>query len=185
MLLLAASLIAGTAGAAGVVYHSPGDDGTDPGMPVVFSGLPGESLYLYADAGAVPTAVGTACLDGSGDEICAYRFCVEISDFVTIDAFYPDAAQDVVADVSATHLCTTGGNALGGELGPFRIGELVITATGDGSVEVVEGKVVRADLTLDGVAPRVLAVPEPSFAVQLGVGVGFLIAVARRREVSQ
>lgn len=181
MSLLLGVLVAGAAAATGVVYHSPGDDGADPGLPVELAGLPLESLYLYADAGPLTTAVGSACLDGDGDEICAYRFCIETQDLVSILAFDADPAQDVVSNLAATRLCASGGDATLGQLGPVRIGELVVAASGAGTVEVVEGRVVAADLTLGSVAPRVLAVPEPGLGVQLGVGLGFLAVVGRRR----
>jgi len=164
-----------------VVYQSPADDGFDPGTPFALSGAPTESLYLYVDSGPLATTVGSPCVDGTGDELCAYRFCVQTSDTVGVVDFLPEAGRDIVWRTSATELCATGGQAMVGELGPIRVGELILTSTGDGDAQIVEGEVVNASLTLDGVPLRVLAVPEPGVPLQLAIGILFLFVVSRWR----
>jgi lysophospholipase L1-like esterase len=177
-------LFASSAFAAPVVYHSPGDDGVDPGLPVSVS-EPTDSLFLYVDAGPLVSGAGTPCFDGNGDELCAFRFCLETSDFVSVASFDPDPARDLVWTASLSQLCATGGDAVTGELGPIRIGEVVLGVAGSGMAEIVEGKGVGAGLSLEDVPPRVLALPEPSRAWQLGAGLVFLLALGRLRRESK
>jgi len=169
------------AGAVPVVYQSPADDGVDPGTPFALSGAPTESLYLYVDSGPLASVVGAPCVDGTGDEVCAYRFCVETSDTVGVVDFLPEAGSDIVWRISPTELCATGGKATVGELGPIRVGELILSSTEGGDAQIVEGEVVSASLTLDGVPLRVLAVPEPRRPLQLAAGLLFLCVVSRWR----
>ena len=179
---LLVALALAPAGARGetIIYHSPADDGVDPGAPVPLS--PAQSFFLYADAGPISTGLGTPCFDGNGDEICAYRFCIETTGAVGIVSFVPDPAQDLVVSSDATRICATGGNALDGELGPLRIGELQVAVTGAGTVALTEGDAVAADLTLGAVTPRLL--PEPGSVWQLAAGIAFLgLARARRQAV--
>lgn len=164
-----------------VVYQSPADDGVDPGVPFVLSGDPAESVYLYVDSGPDASATGTPCVDGTGDELCAYRFCVATSDSVGVVDFLPEAGSDIVWRATSTELCATGGDAIVGELGPVRVGELILSSTAGGDAQVVEGEGVGASLTLDAVPVRVLAVPEPGGSLQLASGIAGLFALARRR----
>lgn len=66
-----ATLVALQAFAQVTVYHSPGDDGVNPGSPVTLSTLGPEwlYLYLYIDRSGSATTIGTPCLDGNGKEL--------------------------------------------------------------------------------------------------------------------
>jgi hypothetical protein len=174
---------AGSAGGAPVVYHSPNDDGLDPGAPVFLTGAPFESLFLYADAGPLYSTLGEVCLDGNGDELCAWVFRLGTSGTISIYDFVPDSGQDIVWTATSNELSAQGGDAEVGELGPIRLGELIlqVAGAGGGQAEIFEGYAVSAQLTLETVSPRVVALPEPSFLLQICAGVGFLLALDRRR----
>ncbi|MGD8397120.1 MAG: hypothetical protein PVF43_16750, partial [Candidatus Eiseniibacteriota bacterium] len=67
-------LISAAAGAQVVVYHSPDDDGVNPGVPLQLPVGPWESLFLYVDAGPVGSSGGSiACFNGDGNEMCGFQ----------------------------------------------------------------------------------------------------------------
>jgi hypothetical protein len=164
-----------------VVYHSIADDGVAPGSTPILPGLPDETLYLYLDGGAVVSA-GTPCVDGDGDEVCAWEFVLAIEGSASLAAFVPDGQQDIVWSSSASELRATGGNAKVGELGPIRIGEVQLDVSAQNWSATLEiGSAVGADFALEDIDEEVVALPEPGFLLQLGCGVLFLSFVAGRR----
>jgi hypothetical protein len=164
-----------------VVYHSIADDGVAPGSTPILPGLPDETLYLYLDAGAVASA-GTPCVDGEGDEVCAWEFVLAVEGSASLAAFVPDGQQDIVWSSSASELRATGGNAKVGELGPIRIGEVQLDVSAQNWSATLEiGSAVGADFALEDIDEEVVALPEPGFLLQLGCGVLFLSFVAARR----
>jgi hypothetical protein len=166
--------------AAPVVYHSPGDDGNDPGAPATVS-EPSDILYLYLDAGPSASASGTECNTGSGDEICSWQISLLASGNISITGFTPDPGMDVVSKQTATSLIANGVHATTGRLGPTRIGELQLAVSGSGSLDLSEGVIVGANLTLKSVSPTALALPEPSTTALLMSGVVALLTFGRRR----
>lgn len=167
-----------------VLYHSPGDDGTRPTSTPVEPGTPGVTLFLYLDPGALPSSAGTPCVDGDGDELCGWRFALQVSGSASIQSFLPDASQDVVAKTNAQSLLATGGDAVAGELGPIRIGELQLDVPAqDWSVALTQGSAVDAAFDLVDLSPAFVAVPEPDVASGLAAGALSLLGVAtvRRR----
>jgi hypothetical protein len=175
--------VAGPAlGGVPVLFVSPLDDGANPGPPPVLPGSPSESLYLYLDAGASPTGVGTACEDGDGDELCQWEFVVQLSGAATVSNFVADPAQDIVWNSNTSTLAATGGKAVVGELGPVRLGELQIGVAGPGwTADVTAGNVVDAAFTTDSLTTGTIALPEPGFAIQWTGGLATLLGLSRRR----
>jgi hypothetical protein len=164
------------------LFHSPLDDGVNPGAPPVLSGSPTETLYLYLDAGPSATGVGVACVDGDGDELCQWELGLAISGDASVASFTPDAGQDIVWASSGGALDATGGKATVGELGPIRIGELEVSITGGAwSANVAGGSIVDAGFALDGVHTGTIAMPEPGLSLQLLAGGAALLVLARRR----
>jgi lysophospholipase L1-like esterase len=178
MLIVVPSAIAATP----ALYHSPNDDGIQPGSVPVEPGTPTVTLFLYLDAGAIPTAIGSPCIDGEGDEICQWEFALGLAGSATVSGFTPDVAQSVVQKIGASQFAATGGDAVGGEIGPIRIGELVLnTPDGNWSVLVTDGSVVDASFALDDVPQDLIAAPEPAWAAQLVAGWLALLGWTRRR----
>src|SRR5690606_16374180 len=77
-----------------------------------------------------------------------------------------------------------GGDAVAGELGPIRIGELQLDVPAqDWSVALTQGSAVDAAFDLVDLSPAFVAVPEPDVASGLAAGALSLLGVAtvRRR----
>ncbi|MBW2496277.1 MAG: hypothetical protein JRF61_03300 [Deltaproteobacteria bacterium] len=179
MLLLTALAAQGRAGVP-LLYHSPLDDGVAPTSVPVEPGSPFVTLFLYLDAGGVASGVGTPCVDGEGDELCAWELRLEASGPASIQAFAPDGLQDIVVRRSSQELVATGGNAVDGELGPIRLGELDLHITGESwSLEVTDGRTVDAAFGLVNLESGLIAIPEPSLPLTLAVGVLALAALRR------
>ena len=165
-----------------VLYHSPGDDGLAPGGVPSLPGAPTEALYLYLDAGAVASATGTPCEDGEGDEVCAWEFQLLTSGAAAIQTFTPDAQQEVVWKAGTAEFSATGGDATLGELGPIRLGELLVDVSGSGwTLELAVGSAVDAGFALVALPPAVLAVPEPAPGLQRLAALALLGVLVRLR----
>ena len=178
LLCVAAPGLAGTP----VLFVSPLDDGVNPGAPPILSGSPTESLYLYLEAGASATGVGTACDDGDGDELCQWEFALQLIGDASVSTFVPDPGQDVVWSSTAGALDATGGKSTVGELGPIRIGELQLAISGTSwTADVVAGSAVDASFALDSLSTGTIALPEPGATTQLLAGCAALFWLARRR----
>jgi lysophospholipase L1-like esterase len=179
-LLLLTALAAQSRAGVPVLYHSPLDDGVPPTSVPVEPGSPFVTLFLYLDAGGVASGVGTPCVDGDGDELCAWELRLEVSGAASIQAFAPDGLQDIVVRRSSEELVATGGNALDGELGPIRLGELDLHITGESwSLDVTDGRAVDATFGLVNLEAGRIAIPEPSLPLALAVGVLTLAALRR------
>jgi lysophospholipase L1-like esterase len=162
------------------LYHSPGDDGVQPTSVPIELGSPNVTLFLYLDAGDVPTAVGTPCVDGDGDELCGWEFLLETSGSVTIQGFLPDPQQDVVERTAPSEVAAIGGDAVGGDLGPIRLGELdLVISASEWSIQVGEGTAVDSSFDLASIPGGIIAAPEPTLHVQLAAGLLLLFGLAR------
>jgi hypothetical protein len=131
-----------------------------------------------ADGSAVPSLPAEACLSGSGDERCGWDLAIESLGALTLTSFTP--VGDVVASVTPTRLRFNGGAFDTGELGPVKLGDLVIASTGDGEVTLTQGTVVDAALLRQSLASGpIVHVPEPSRAFLLAMGAGLLARLQR------
>ena len=165
-----------------VLYHSASDDGVPPASVPIETGSPGVTLFLYLGAGGLASNIGTPCVDGDGDELCGWEWVLESTGSATILGFVPDPLQDIVARTAAAELAATGGDAVAGELGPIRLGELSLDVAGsDWSVSVVAGTAIDASFGLTNLATRPIAAPEPRGLAQLAAGLLLLAALGRRR----
>ena len=166
------------------IFHSDADDGI--ATPLVTGG-PGQLVFLYIQQGAIASAPTTACATGLGDEICGYDLDLRGIGELTITAFTPDPASDLVSNLSGGVLQINGLDTVSPVPGPQRIGTLTIDGT-VGALIKVDAEVVRADLSTETlVASTVVTVPEPSFLVALAFGalaIGGWARSSRRRATS-
>ena len=178
LMLGSGSALAGTPS----VYHSPADDGLAASTTPVEPGSPLVTLFLYVDAGPSPTSTGTACEDGDGDELCAWEFRLEASGAATIQAFLPDPGRNLETRVSTSEFAAVGGDAIGGQLGPIRVGALDLSvASTQWTVSVGDGSAVDAGFVLVPLSQSAIATPEPSSKALILAGLGLLVIFARRR----
>ena len=180
--LLATLCVAGASVAAPpTVYYSPGDNGVDPGAPVVIPALVQTTLFLYIDAGTNASSADS-CHLGSGDEICWWNLTLEGQGGLGLVSF--TGSGDVVSKLTSSLLLFNGGDA-NGTLGPTKIGELVVDGNPGGSLELMPGQIVISALSMAPVAQSTLVtVPEPGQNSLLFAGVVWLWALrrlARRR----
>ncbi len=162
-----------------ILYHSPGDDGVSGGVPAtVPSGGP-VTLHLYLDAGGVASTVDP-CWQGDGDETCGYRMRL-LGTGVTVQSFTPVPAS-VQYNLVGNQLDFIGGEYEFGDLGPTKIGDLVIDAPTPGAtLDLTFGETVTTQLqTVPEPAPTtIVQVPEPG--VRLGVLAGSFALFAASR----
>ena len=169
----------GQAGAP-AVYHSVDDDGVPPSSPPILPGSPPVTLFLYLDAGGSISSEGVPCVDGEGDELCGWEFVLRATGSVAIQDFVADPSQDVVARTGSGEFAATGGDAIVGELGPIRLGELRLAPSGnDWSISLAEGTAIDASFGLGSLPAGVIAAPEPELASQLGAGLLLLLVLGR------
>lgn len=162
------------------VYHSPLDDGAPApgGIPNLPSGVDG-ILHLYIDGGPNPS-VADPCESGDGDEVCGFDLSLTSLGAVSFVSFVPDG--DVVYQLQPTQLRFNGGRFDVGDLGPTRLGDLVVSSTGDGGVFLDEGYSVSSTLDLRKILARpIIGVPEPGPLPALAAGAALLAVVHRRR----
>jgi Carboxypeptidase regulatory-like domain/Dockerin type I domain len=163
-----------------VVYHSPNDDGVPLTAPLDV--LPGSSniLYLYIDGGNNGSPE-IRCATGTGDETCFWNVVLRGAASVTIADFTPNAGIVHYLDPSGVTIGINGGDPWRGDLGPRRIGELVIDGGAyGGALELVSGESVNSGLGVDALVP-VNIVPEPATGLSLSFGGLLLGAMVRRR----
>ena len=169
-----------------VVYHSPAMNGDNPGTPYDVTNVT-DTLDLWYRPGATSTAVGTACLDGDGDEICGITMEIQATGALSLDDFTENVASDLVYNFSPPSTLKI--NRLNGTVGddadvPIRLGSLdIIAGIGTGNIAVATtSEATGASLqTLSVVDNGTIAVPEPGVLLGLLVGVSALGFAARRR----
>ena len=188
LLPLAAALLmslvpeAATAGPASV-YHSPADNGVPAVSLPIEPGVPMVTLFLYVDGGPTPTTTGTPCVDGDGDELCAWTFTVVANGDVTIQAFIPDPGVDVVSRDDAGEFAVIGGDAVNGAAGPVRVGTLDLSVSSTNwNLSRSEGSSIDAGFDLSTLGSQLIAAPEPSGLATWAASLAALGALARRRD---
>ena len=164
--LLVGLLCTSGAGAEPVVYYSPDDSGN---RPFALPNLPTAtvvSLPLYMDDpdGSTASASGAVCDTGAGDERCGFSLSIIGQDGVELISFTPTGS--VVAGLVADpipRLRLVGGDALAGELGVVKLGDLRIRGTQEsGSVRLEAGSFLDASLAQKRIVKKSLTtVPEP------------------------
>ena len=180
LLLVPAGATAGPAS----VYHAPADDGVAPSSLPIESGAPLVTLFLYVDAGPIATTSGTPCVDGDGDELCAFEFTLLTGGDATIQGFVPDPGIDVVHRATSTDFAVVGGDAINGTAGPIRIGELDLAiASTNWTIATGAGSSVDASFALTPIGSTVIAAPEPNGLVPAALALALFLWLARRRDL--
>ena len=164
---------------AATVYHSPSDDGA-PGSAQIGTGT--QSVYLYIDGGPGASVPGSACDDGSGDEVCGYDLELDAAGGLTLSGFVPDPGADLLVNLAGGSLRVNGLDTQAPTPGPQRIGELVVSGAAGATLELASGEVVGANLSSEALAASTLvSVPEAALLPGLGAGILLLAGLARRR----
>ena len=179
--MLVLSLTAIDARAQNLVYHSPNDNGVNPGVAANLPIGPGESFFVWLDTGSTVSQTGIVCHDGSGREICGYQVVVDALGSAFFVDFIPHSG--VVHQLTPNQLQVNGIFALNPTVGAVRIGELKV-ANGDasGAVMVMGGQVILAALQSEPVSQSTLAfLPEPSGLIPLMAGMALLAGLHGRR----
>lgn len=172
--------LAGPALAVTSVYHSPNDDGLPGSTQIPAGGA--QPVYLYIDGGPVSSAVGSACNDGQGDEVCGYDLELTALNGLTLSLFNADVGANLLVNFSASSMKVNGLDTQSPTPGPHRIGELLVNAVVGGEVELTSGEVVGADLGSEILPTTTLVtVPEPGQLLLLGSAIGLLVVLGRRR----
>lgn len=168
------------------VYHSVSDDGVAPGGTPVLP-APAGWLKLYVDRTTTgQSGVGTPCVDGDGEEICAWQVAIEAGPGVAFGAFLPQPGVEYV--LTADELRANALHGLSPDVEPIRLGALAVISTNPatgGDVTLASAQVVTADFALEPVAPKTLAVvpvPEPGPLLQWASGVAALVVLSRWRK---
>jgi hypothetical protein len=162
-----------------VVYHSPADDGVNPGGPVEVPSLAPTTIHLYIDGGATASPADP-CSQGTGDEVCAWNLTVGGQGGLTLQSF--TAASGVLSNLSGDVLRCNRLDPITGELGAVKIGDLVVNGTEGGTLDLTSGESIDAALGSQSLTPTTLVtLPEPAGGALLGWGAGLLLLLARRR----
>jgi len=154
------------------------------GTPVLPA--PADWLTLYVDRTTTgQSGAGTPCVDGDGEEICAWQVLIEAGPGVSFGAFAPEPGVAYV--LAAGELRANGLHGLSAGIEPIRLGALAVISTNPatgGDVTLASAQVVTADFALEPVAPKTLAtipVPEPGLWLQWAAGLTALAVLGRRR----
>jgi lysophospholipase L1-like esterase len=95
----------------------------------------------------------------------------------------PDLQQDVVYRTASNEFAAIGGDAVLGDLGPIRLGELdLFVSADDWSILVGEGTAVDSSFGLASIPGGAIAAPEPALLAQLAAGLLLLTGLARGRQ---
>jgi hypothetical protein len=162
-----------------VVFHSPNNDGMDPGGMVPIESAESVTLHLYIDNPGAATATGTVCEDGDGNELCGYDLTLEALGGFEFTGFNEVANTSYSLTDHRVRLNVV--EAIDGISGPAYIGDLIVTAISGTTVDLSRGQALDASLSLIDIAPRSLIslVPEAGFLPLLGSGLLLLLALGR------
>ena len=153
-----------------------------PGIPRALP-LGTTAFDLFVSNGTSPTTSGSPCLNGNGDELCAWSVKLQASGGVQLVAFTPAALSGTVWRLEPTDIRANGISAISGKLGAEKIGTLHVGVTDVGAIQVVADSIstgVSADLQVRQIAATVVALPEPGVIPGLAACGLFLAALARR-----
>jgi hypothetical protein len=180
-LTLIAALFSLDARAQSVVYHSPNDNGVNPGIVFDLPLSTGEPLKLYLDAGALPSDSGDACNDGNGREVCGYDIDIDALGSAYFTNFLPE--PNVVFTLTSKKAKINGIFSLSPGLGSVKIGQLTAASSDEnGAVMLTGGTIVLAALQSESMPQMFLAqVPEPLGSLPLIAGGVLLAGLSRRR----
>lgn len=126
------------------VYHSSADDGT-PGPTCIPIAAGNYVLNLWTDNSPnAATQPAAAVCDGTGgttpgDEICMIHLLIEADPNVSIVSFVPDGVADIVHNTQGGpggSVNLNGLNPIDPTPGPYRIGQLTVSASGAGDLNV-------------------------------------------------
>lgn len=176
-------LLVGTAGTVAAtppsLYHSPSDDGVSGGIPASVPFGESVTVHLYLGIGSNPST-GDPCHQGDGDEFCGFRLGL-VGSGVNLQSFTP-AEADTLYSLTPGRIDLTGGNFQAGDLGPTKLGDLVIDGpAAGGTLDLVVGQYVDTRLTKVEAGPSqtIVALPEPNAPLALAFGVALLLALRR------
>jgi hypothetical protein len=164
-----------------LVYHSPADDGVMHAQPSTVAPGGPTTLHLYIGAGTTPST-SAPCLAGDGEEVCGYLLRLA-STGLGLVSFAP-ADSDVLFGLQANRLDASGGDPATGQLGPTKVGDLVIDAAAPGGalvLEVADFATTTLSLSSAPTPVSIVQVPEPGAAATMACGLLVLALVRRWR----
>jgi hypothetical protein len=142
------------------------------------------AIELFVAAGADASADGTACLDGDGGELCAWKIDLEAVGDVQLTGFDPAAPGKTIWNLEGNRLRANGGDSANGTLDDAAIGILTVDRSGNGMIRftsTASNVGVAADLELVPLGGSVVAVPEPLAGPALMTGLMFLALLSFAR----
>jgi hypothetical protein len=156
---LVAAMLVLSAPSAGAfeVYHS-NDGGATVASPVTVPIGGSATLHLYYRNPGGASAPNSVCETGTGAEICGWDLRFLATGGIATDAngFVPTG--DVVFKRTSGQLNANGGDAINGQSGNVKIGDVAISATGPGTFHLANGSYVTAALGLGTAGTTLLAV---------------------------
>jgi hypothetical protein len=181
-----------------IVFHSPGDDGANPCVPIQLGGGSSQTLHLYLETGTAPSSVpANVCQaeTANGDELCAWDVRIAVDPPMYIVGFDPDVLiEDSIRsngspwgppeEPDTLRLAWIGPSTpTDPTAGPIRIGDLTIGGLGGGGgVRVAAGSAaVGAARQILPIATKTIGLPEPAATAGLLCGGALLAWLVRRR----
>ncbi len=169
------------------LYHSPNDDGVSGGVPAFVPEGQTVTLHLYLGVGSV-ASTADPCFQGDGDELCGYQLRLTGSG-VNLQSF-TGADPDILSNLVSPQIDLTGGDFEFGELGPTKLGDLVIDGPAPGgTLDLEVGDFVTTLLAKEQATTptTIVQVPEPGGPLLLALGCALLAALRRlsRRPTAQ
>jgi hypothetical protein len=142
------------------------------------------TIELFVAAGTNASADGSACLNGNGGELCAWRIDLEAVGDIQLTGFDPAVPAKTIWNLEGNRLRANGGDSTNGTLDDDAIGTLTVDRSGSGMIRftsTASNVGVAANLELVPLGGRVVAVPEPTAFVGLVSGLLGLLILDRRR----
>ena len=169
-----------------VVYANWLDSPEKPGT-IFYYAVPIDTnetpFYLYVDAGLQPPTQGTPCIDGNGENICAYEIDLEALGDMTFNDTFVGEPGVVWERIDDRHISIVFAEPSAPSLGPQRVASFSVETAGDpGSVRLAGGGIVVGELSWqEWEAEDIIhiAAPEPGFPVALWIAVALLAILCR------
>jgi hypothetical protein len=170
-LIFAFVLLSGSSPAqAFVVFQDPSDSGVNPGAPAtVATDGTQMTLHLYVQHGSTLSDPNRACSGNpspGADEFCGWDLRLQATGAMSLISFTPEsvppAPDSVVSGLTPGvqgELRANGGEPIAGQILSWPWGDLIVSATGPGTVEVMgtDSSFVTGQLTLGAVPSSVVA----------------------------